>query len=216
MSLRQVKPLIVIEHLEDSLNRWLIAEYQHAASIARERLVLTNLPTVDICEKIGLGVDHCFRESIVELRGVLYSSTEKLIILDPAAKRQLDPSEAKNADAIVVGGILGDYPPRGRTFKLLTSKLYPHVVVRNIGKEQFAIDGAVFVALEILKGRSLKDIEIVKNLNINIDLGGLIVEITLPYAYPLKNGRPFISSDILKILREGGYEYYKAMSRDSQ
>lgn len=38
--------LIVIEHLEPELSKWLLIEYKHAAQIARGNLLITN-----VCDK---------------------------------------------------------------------------------------------------------------------------------------------------------------------
>ncbi len=204
------RPLIVIEHLEDIVSKWLWAEYKHAANIAKDKLVLTNAHS-GLC---GLVIRElkipCYSESIVKLQGVLYSTPEKVVILDPQAKDTLKPHEARRADIIVVGGILGDHPPRGRTRQLLSSRM-PKSLKRNIGKWQFSIDGAVYIALEIVKGRSLEEIPVVKGYKLIVRWDyNLDIEVELPYAYPLVNGKPLLAPELPRLLATGlAYEEYK-------
>ena len=124
-------------------------------------------------------------------------------MLDPQAKKLLDPEEASNAEAIVIGGILGDNPPRGRTRKLLTSR-FKEAKPRSLGPYQFSIDGAVYVATMVAKGLRPTEIEIEINPTIEIDLGeygSTIIE--LPYAYPVVKGKPLISPELLEHIRLG-------------
>ncbi|MBS7605465.1 hypothetical protein KEJ31_04085, partial [Candidatus Bathyarchaeota archaeon] len=62
---------------------------------------------------------------------------------------------------------------------------------------QFSIDGAVYVAKLISEGFKLEDIPVKRGLRIKINDGA---EIYLPYMYPLKDGKPLISEDLLRYL----------------
>jgi ribosome biogenesis SPOUT family RNA methylase Rps3 len=198
------KPLIVIENLEEYPSKWLLAEYRHAARLAGGRLVITNAQK---CCSIFSGIAKCYELSIVELEGVLYSRQENVIVLDPKADQRLSPSEAASAEVIVVGGILGDHPPRGRTKALLSSRL-PRALKRSLGSHQLSIDGAVYVAAKVAEGMELDEIELTVNPTVKIGMGEYgEVEVELPYAYPLVEGRPLVSSEVIGLLARGlGYE----------
>jgi len=203
----------VVEHLEDHASRWISAEYEHARKLVGTKLVITNAGR--FCDQLSriVGGDACFRESILELMGRLYQRPEKVIVLDPRAARRLEPHEAAEAEAIVVGGILGDHPPRGRTWSLLTEKAARMgMKARNLGPRQLSIDGAVYVAHLVAQGTRLEDVELVENPSIEIELGdGLVREVVLPFAYPVVNGKPLIYEKVVRLLRGGlGYEEYLA------
>ncbi len=190
----------MIEHLEEYLSKWVLAEYRNARRIVGGRLVITNAGRC--CDELR-AVASCYSESIAELEGILYSSQDRLIVLDPQAEKPLEPSEARNAEAIVVGGILGDHPPRGRTRKLLSSKL-PRALKRHLGPYQLSIDGAVYVASKIIEGRTLNEIPLKLNPRIEIDMGEYgTVEVELPFAYPIVDGKPLIAAELLEHLTAG-------------
>ncbi len=206
------KPLIAIEHLEGHFSRWIRAEYEHTKELIGDRLVVTN--AASFCREISaiVGRDSCFKESILNLRGVLYSDPTAVIVLDPRAEERLKPGEAAAAEVIVVGGILGDHPPRGRTWELLTEKaLSLGMRARNIGTLQLSIDGAAYVAYRVAEGASLESIKLIANPVVEIELGdGLIREVELPFAYPLVDGRPLLYRKVIELLRRGlGYEEYR-------
>ncbi|MEM2028947.1 MAG: RNA methyltransferase, partial [Candidatus Bathyarchaeia archaeon] len=129
----------VIEHLEPEVGKWLYFEYMNASRIVgKDRLIFTNVKNMKDAETLsGLGtVRH---ESFIEI-----FSPEKIVILDPRAPERLKPEDFAGKEAVIIGGILGDHPPRGRTRKLVTDKA-PSSLSRNIGRGQFSIDGAVYV-----------------------------------------------------------------------
>ncbi|KUO43178.1 MAG: hypothetical protein APU95_03440 [Hadesarchaea archaeon YNP_N21] len=186
--------LFAIEHLEENLSEWLLIEYSHAAKIAgRENMVITNVTDEEDFRKLSK-IAKVERASVREVL-----SNKRLIVLDPQAKRCLSPVDGK-ADAVVVGGILGDYPPRHRTSKLLT-KFLPGAKARNIGKFQLSIDGAVYVAKEILGGRRLEEIPMIFGLEIEASRKHSVY---LPYAYPLVDGKPLISCELVNYLKRKG------------
>ena len=97
---------------------------------------------------------------------------------------------------VVIGGILGDHPPKGRTQKLVTAKL-PSATVRSLGDEQFSIDGAVYLTKVVSEGKKLEEVSIKKGLTIRLNE---YAEVYLPYAYPLKDGKPVISKELIDYL----------------
>lgn len=168
--------LIVIEHLEPVLSRWVWYEYMHAAEIMGVgNLIITNVK------------NKKERRKIAELCGVYPESVRSLpfkniIILDPSADTPLKPEDCVGS-VIVIGGILGDYPPQNRTRKLLDFDAER----RHIGEHQFSIDGAVYMTKKICEGNTLETIPVEIGLTIQVSEEH---EIYLPYAYPLSNGRP--------------------------
>jgi len=182
-------PRIYIEHLESQLSRWLLAEYWSSYRIAGGLLTITGIEIPGI-----RSTSKRFHELV---------DPSEAIILDPQADRELAPEDLEGIDAIVIGGILGAHPPMGRTKKLLSDR-FPQAIKRNIGKHQFSIDGSVYIALEIIRGRRLREIPITLGITIRRRIGSIEHEIKLPYAYPLVGGKPLISEELLALLTGGG------------
>jgi len=153
---------------------------------------------------------------VLALRGRLYTRADELVVLDPLADKAMEPSDVSPNTLIVVGGILGDHPPRGRTWKLLTKRaLSLGARARNLGHFQLSIDGAVYVALEVAKGKHLRSIPLIQNPTFKKRIGDTVIEITLPYAYPLVNGKPLLAPGLLDFIEQGlGYEEYKLLLKD--
>lgn len=183
---------IAIEHLEKDYSLWIIYEYINASILCGGNIIYTNIGN----ERVGrilARYGEVYREKIDEIY-----DRERIIILDPMAHKTLTPSDLRRDTVLVVGGILGDYPPRRRTKKLLTERIKAET--RNLGMEQMSIDGAAYTAYLIANGAKLDEIEFIDGLNIM----GRDWEVTLPYRYPLKDGEPIISYTIKKILEEIG------------
>lgn len=184
--------IFVIEHLEPEVSKWLLFEYMHASEIVgKEKLWFTNVKRVEDSKKLQ-PLGRVCSERAFEL-----FTPSKVIVLDPKASLSLKPSDFEGKEAVIIGGILGDHPPQGRTSRLLTATL-PGAIVRNIGKVQFSIDGAIYVAKLVSEGTPLEAIPVKKGLKIKLDDKG---EIYLPYAYPIKNGKPLINPKLIEYLR---------------
>ncbi len=184
--------LFIIEHLEPKLSEWLRVEYLHAARIVgKNNLLLTNVKKTKEFQKIK-------RIAQVERRRVkeLFNQKE-LVVLDPRARKKLSPADMRGKRSIVIGGILGEEPPLGRTRKLLTASL-PRALPRNLGKHQFAIDGAVYMAKRVLEGKRLEEVPVQRGLEIQISE---VYSTFLPYASPLVKGKPLVSSELVDYLK---------------
>ena len=184
--------LFIIEHLEPKLSEWLRIEYSHAARIVgQNNLLLTNVKKTREFQKIK-------RIAQVERRRVeeLFNQKE-LVVLDPLARKKLSPADVWDKRAIVIGGILGEEPPLGRTRKLLTKSL-PRALARNLGKHQFAIDGAVYVVKRVLGGKRLEEVPVQRGTEIQISE---VYSTFLPYAFPLIRGKPLISNELIAYLK---------------
>ncbi len=177
---------IFIEHLEPSAGEWILIEYRSSYRIAGDRLLITGLEV----------------PGIPSTRRRFYEVVDPgdVIILDPQAREQLEPGDLEEYSYVVVGGILGSHPPRGRTRELLSSR-FPQAAKRNIGGFQFSIDGSVYMVLEVYRGRRLNEIPVARGVRIRRTLSrGIEHEIYLPYAYPLVGGKPLISIELVRYL----------------
>lgn len=188
--------LIAIEHLTEKLWRWLYIEYKNAIKLSSS-VIITNLP-----EKYHhlFPAGRIFSKSVFEMFPL-----SKIIILDPQAGDTLTPNalHKSNNDVIVVGGILGYDPPEGRTYKLLTSK-FPDIKSYNIGDRQLSIDSAVYVALKIAEGVDISNIRFVDNVYVLTTYGSLV---KLPYRYPIIGNKPFISDELIRLIRNYGLPF---------
>ncbi|AHL23575.1 hypothetical protein [Thermococcus nautili] len=188
-------PYLVIEHLEE-ISDWLWLEYKHASEWWKDKLIFTNVLPEE-------------REKLAKLGSVIDESVtkfpfdrSKIIVLDLQAEEELKPEDINDDTIIVVGGILGDAVPRGRTREFITSKM-EGVKVRHIGKPQFSIDGASIVARLIADGKRLEEIEYEENPTIRLDE---FSEITLHYAVPKLDGRLLLTPGLIELQkRELGY-----------
>ncbi len=178
--------IVAIEHLERKIGIWQLLEYINAAKHCRE-ILFTNICS----ERLGRILSRygrVDRRSVVEI-----FPPEKIIVLDPQADRLLRSWEARDK-VLVVGGILGDDPPRGRTKKLLTDKY--GLEARNLGDAQLTVDGAAYVACRIAEGLEYEDIRF----STDIVIGHKDWVLRLPYRYPYVNNQPLISPVIVRLL----------------
>ncbi len=189
--------LIVIENLEP-FSPWLLYEYEHAYELVGEALLVTNVKEEKLKEELEKRGIRFREESVVE---ILQELPKPWVVLEPKAEEELSPEEATGT--VIVGGILGSHPPKGRTWQLLTSRLPDEVLKRNIGPHQFSIDGAVAMAWLISKGKRLKEIPIKVGLEIKVgEMPGMEIYDELPYAYPIIDGRVFFSEKVKEYLEK--------------
>ncbi|NPA84630.1 MAG: hypothetical protein GXO07_01330 [Crenarchaeota archaeon] len=188
--------MIVIENLEE-FGEWVIYEYEHAHELLGGELLITNVKDEKMKEELERRGIRYEERSVSE---IIESLPKPWVVLDPKGEKELEPEEARGT--VIIGGILGSHPPKGRTWELLTSRLLPKgVLVRNIGKEQFSIDGAAAVAWLISRGKKLSEIEKVVGLEIEVEaMPGMSVVEELPYAYPVVNGEVFFSDKVREYL----------------
>ncbi len=183
---------IAIEHLEEEYSLWIIYEYINASILCEGKIIYTNIDRERVA-RILSRYGEVYREKVDEI-----INPDNLIILDPEASKPLSPYEINRETVLVVGGILGDNPPRKRTKKLLTDRI--ETKARNLGEKQMSIDGAAYTAYLVANGMSLNQIPFIDGL----EIVGRDWEVTLPYRYPLKNSRPILSPIIKRIIEEIG------------
>jgi len=191
------RPLIVIENMEEP-TPWVVGEYIHSHRIAGGNLLVSNaspgLAEALTAREPGIRVSS---EPVEKLcRG------RRILLLDPDSPRRLEPGDLGGYDCIVVGGIMGDHPRRGRTREI--RERLPWADTGNIGPEQFSVDGTVYIISRMLRGDRLEDIPVVLKpvLEVETPLGRYTVE--LPFAYPLVDGKPLVSEDVLRHLSRIG------------
>lgn len=186
-----MKQIYIIEHLEPKLWPWCLIEYKHISKIAgKNNLWFTSIKKQDIKKLKKYG--KIFTKSVKDFK------IKNLCILDPDANKTLIPKDTKQFKYFIFGGILGDHPPRKRT-KSELSAFFKNIEKRNIGKDQLSTDNAVYVVKQICNGKELKDIKFQNEVEIIInDIESTI----LPFKYPLVNGKPNISTELIKYLKK--------------
>ncbi len=190
--------VIVIDNMEVKASRWIVEEYVESYQTAKSSGVNLYISGLLIPELEAMLVRRGV-EIIWDSRSLC--NRPDSILLDLWAERTLDPLETLGARCFIIGGIMGDYPPRGRT-RLLYDK-YPYAARRNIGSLQFSVDGTVKMLIKILKGMKVSEIEVAYPVTLEIKgpMGSIVVE--LPYAYPVEEGRPMVPKGIVRLLERG-------------
>jgi ribosome biogenesis SPOUT family RNA methylase Rps3 len=185
---------VIIEHLEPVLGKWIWLEYKHVSKMAgRDNVLFTNVGNRYDASKLR-EIGEVRRNSIVDLIDKISRPT---ITLDPQAHEQLSPSDFVDNKSLIVGGILGDHPPRGRTRQAITSRI-KNSQARNLGEYQFSVDGAVYVAMQVASGKRIAEIPIVNRIEIAITRH---YSNLLPFAYPFLRGKPLLAPGLRRYLR---------------
>ncbi|MEK6850140.1 MAG: SAM-dependent methyltransferase [Nanoarchaeota archaeon] len=183
--------IFIIEHLEPELYEWCLIEYKHISKIVgKENLWFTNIRDRD-ANKLSL-YGKVFSESVKSME------LKNACILDPEAAMQLTPENSNPIEYFIFGGILGDCPPKKRTKNEL-SRFLSNAEKFNIGKEQMSTDNAVYTVKKIISGILLNKLEFQNNFNIQIDK---IISTQLPYRYNIVNGRPLVSTELIKFIKK--------------
>ncbi len=188
MTSNKMRPVIIVEHLEPKLWPWCKIEYESISKmIPKKNLWFTNIKSQSL-KNFG----KVSKNSIKEI------SLKKACILDPNARKTLTPEETKKFDYFIIGGILGDYPPRKRTKEEITDKIRG-MKTRNLGKKQFSTDNAVYVLKQIIEGTSLEKMKFKNIITIKINN---IESVDLPYYYPLIDEKPRISKKLINHIKK--------------
>ncbi|MBI2668401.1 hypothetical protein HYX14_01025 [Candidatus Woesearchaeota archaeon] len=182
-------PTYIIEHLEPKVYEWCFIEYKQISRIVgKKNLWITNTKNQTL--------NHYARVIPKSAAGLHLNN---VCLLDPAAKKELTPEEARHFQYFVFGGILGDYPPRKRTEVELTQKFSQGTATRNVGKEQMSTDHAVAVVKEIVQGKKLSALKFQDQLEIHMKEGESML---LPYRYLLIKGKLLVSKELLEYLKK--------------
>ncbi len=191
---------IVVEHMEEKATRWIIEEYLEVIRIAHSlgvTPVFTNVADESLASLLERNGAKVEREPGWELFNTPYT-----IVLDLEAAKPLEPWELNTVDAVVIGGIMGDHPPRGRT--RLISFMYTEAAKRNLGPHQFSVDGAARVVAEVFKGKRLKDLKVQVGVSLMVKTVYGEAEVFLPFAYLIgDDGKPLLPDGIKRLLERG-------------
>ncbi len=185
----------VVEHLDPQVFDWSLLEYKHISKlVGKDNLIFTNVKKEK--KKIEL-LGEIQKESITDrsLQKKIHFNPKKAIILDPGAEKTLTIQDCKKSDFLVLGGILGNYPPEKRTKKWLSDKL--KCEYRNLGKNQMSTDTAVYVAKKIAGGKKLEDLRFAYMLEVQAE-DGLSME--LPYQYVIEKGQPVLAPGFIEFI----------------
>ncbi|MEM0474599.1 MAG: SAM-dependent methyltransferase [Zestosphaera sp.] len=193
-----VKTLLIIDNWERLLSPWLFSEYSFVADLFKSSLVFTNVTSKEMLQALS-SLAKVTPKGVREFLAEINIPVSKVVILDPAASEELRPEDLSRAEAVVIGGIMGDHPPKKRTYELITSKL-SEAKAKNLGKEQLTIAGAAYVLKKISEGLTLKDLDIRFGLTIKLNILNSSVEIFLPYAFPYEGGEPVLPKEYLRII----------------
>ncbi|MCX8184650.1 MAG: SAM-dependent methyltransferase [Sulfolobales archaeon] len=189
---------VVVEHLEECLSPWLMSEYSYVVKLFGEKVVFTNVRSSQIRDALRRLGASTTELSIVDL--VTVGEVVNPIVLDPKARETLQPEDLEKADAVVIGGIMGEHPPRGRTYREITSRLAQRALSRNIGKYQLTIAGAAYVLKRVSEGYRLELLDIRFGLRFTTTVGGYEITVELPYAFPYEGAKPVLPEDYLEII----------------
>jgi len=74
-------------------------------------------------------------------------SYDEIAFLDMRTVHELKPSDANTLKYVILGGILGDVPPKDRAIHLRESQRF---TLRNLGDKQMAVDTAAIVCSLVL------------------------------------------------------------------
>jgi len=169
LSIRPNNVLIItkIEDMLKSNDEENIVNIKHLAELIKS----SNDGIIKLCVK---GLKECFNEQSSEFEikvsynldtkedgnQVIALHQEKVCLLDLRGKKILEPSERKEYDAFVFGGILGDHPPKDRTFAL--RPLFTQS--RNLQEVQMSTDTALLVTELIINAQiNFNDIPFIEN-----------------------------------------------------
>lgn len=199
---------VVVEHLEECLSPWLMSEYDYVVKLFKDsgkRVLFTNVKSPRAQKALSeLGADVT-ESSVVDL--VASNSIRHPVVLDPRAREALSREDLASTDAVIIGGIMGGHPPRGRTFCEITSKLYPRARARNLGKYQLTIAGAAYVLKRVAEGIKLESLDIRFGLKFAVLIGSYEVTVELPYAFPYENGRLVLPENYVEIVAKRSIVY---------
>ncbi len=193
--------IIVIEHQEEHPTRWLLAEYEESYREAERsglKLLISNVRDPRLQSLLSSkGIPWIWEHSwqVFDIPGT--------IVLDMWAPRDLTPEEALVGRVFIIGGIMGDHPPRGRGRHLSWS--FDWSSKRKIGDIQMSINTTAWALARIIEGYSIEELPLCsQGANVKISSGLMSFEIYLPYAYPCdESGKPLIPRRIMEILSRG-------------
>lgn len=137
----------VVEHLDPELGPWSALEYKTIAQESKEagcHFILSSVPESLLHSEDFKATTANARSDPVEI--YFAHKKDRICLLDPSAKQELEPEDGDRFDVFLFGGILGDDPPRDRTSELRKKGF----VGRRLGPVQMTTDTAVRVTRAVV------------------------------------------------------------------
>ncbi|CUS23754.1 LAQU0S11e03532g1_1 [Lachancea quebecensis] len=199
----------IIEHMEQGFSEWVTLEYaQIIRDLGASNLILSSLPEgteeSDIPLKLReMGLQWTTRP-LTEINEVFPElpklKEQRVCLLDPRAKTDLEPADAQTYDYFVFGGILGDHPPRDRTKELMNA--YPNLLVgKRLGDKQMTTDTAIRTTQIIIERQTrFEDIKFIDYPEFRFNKN----EATeMPFRYVLNGeGKPILPEGMLELIKK--------------
>jgi len=187
----------VVEHLDPELGPWSTLEYKTIAQESRGAgcdFILSSVPAtlLESAELKNVGAN--VRGDPVET--YFADRKDRICLLDPAAKQELEPEDAQKFDVFLFGGILGDDPPRDRTSELRKKGF----TGRRLGPKQMTTDTAVRVTrIVILEQKALGKIDYDDYPELKLDEHE---STEMPFRYVRgKDGKPIMPAGMLDLIK---------------
>ncbi|KAL8989752.1 MAG: hypothetical protein Q9169_008290 [Polycauliona sp. 2 TL-2023] len=189
----------VVEHLDPECGPWSTLEYITIAkesTAAGAAFCLSSAPVdLNIPDSVkavrGFNIDHRSVEDVYR------DNKNRVCLLDPAAKEELKPIDAKDFDIFVFGGILGDDPPRDRTSELRKKGF----TGRRLGPIQMTTDTAVRVTRMVIQDQiALEEIPHIDYPEIRIDEHE---STEMPFRYVTNvDGKPTMPEGMIDLIKK--------------
>ena len=197
----------VVEHLDPELGPWSALEYKTIAQESRDAgcdFILSSVPA-SLCQSQELkDVGANARNDAVEV--YFADKIDKICLLDPSAKQELEPADSQRFEVFLFGGILGDDPPRDRTSELRKKGF----TGRRLGPLQMTTDTAVRVTRKVvLEGIKLEDIAYVDHPELKLDEHE---STEMPFRYVSdKQGKPIMPDGMIDLIRADADKGFDAL-----
>lgn len=197
----------VVEHLDPELGPWSALEYKTIAEESAQAgcdFILSSVPGSllhsDALKQVGANA----RNDAVEV--YFADRKDKICLLDPAAKQELQPNDIDNFDTFLFGGILGDDPPRDRTSELRKKGF----TGRRLGPVQMTTDTAVRVTRKVvLEGLELERIKYIDFPQLKLDEHE---SIEMPFRYVVdQTGNPIMPSGMIELIKSDADKGFDAL-----
>lgn len=197
----------VVEHLDPELGPWSALEYKTIASESRSAgcdFILSSVPESLLQSNALQEVSTNARTDAVE--SYFADKKDKICLLDPSAKQELDPSDAAKFEVFLFGGILGDDPPRDRTSELRKKGF----TGRRLGPVQMTTDTAVRVTrLVIMESTKLDEIPYVDFPELKLDEHE---STEMPFRYVVdESGKPIMPDGMLDLIKADADKGFDAL-----
>lgn len=187
----------VVEHLDPELGPWSALEYKTIAQESRDAgcdFILSSVPESLLASDGLKAIGANARADAVE--AYFADRKDKICLLDPAAKRELEPADGQKFEVFLFGGILGDDPPRDRTSELRKKGFEG----RRLGPVQMTTDTAVRVTrMVVLNGKQLDAIPYVDFPELRLDEHE---STEMPFRYVTNDaGQPIMPAGMLELIK---------------